>query len=121
MFALVPRLAIGLALGAMSSLGASAATQGNDYPTEAVADYVFGCMKVNGETHEALTSCACSIDVVASILTYDRYVEASTFLSMRQVAGENSALFRDTSESKSAVQDLRRAQAEGEIRCFKGG
>jgi hypothetical protein len=121
-FALFCRLALALAaLGSMSGLGASAATQGNDYPTEAVADYVFGCMKVNGETHEALASCSCSIDVVASILTYDRYVEASTFLSMRQVAGENSALFRETSESKSAVQDLRRAQAEGEIRCFKGG
>jgi hypothetical protein len=104
----------------VSPFAAAAATKDNDYPTEAIADYVYACMKVNGETHEALASCSCSIDVVASIVPYDHYVEASTFLSMRQVPGENAGLFRDTAESKSAVQELRRAQAEGEIRCFKG-
>ena len=99
---------------------ARAATQGNDYPTEAVADYVYGCMKANGETREALSACSCSIDVVASILPFPRYEEASAFLSMRQTQGEATALFRDTAESKAAIQDLRRAQAEGEVRCFKG-
>ena len=98
---------------------ADAALQ-NDYPTAAIADYVFGCMKANGETPESLLSCSCSIDVVASILPYDRYEEASTFLSMMQTQGERSALFRETAESRAAIEDLRRAQAEGEIRCFKG-
>jgi hypothetical protein len=97
---------------------AAAATAGNDYPTEAVADYVFGCMKANGETREALRACSCSADVVASILPYDRYVEASTFLSMMQLRGEGSDLFRSTAEAHASVQDLRRAQAEGEVRCF---
>ena len=100
---------------------ASAATQGNDYPTEAVADYVFGCLKANGETREALAACSCSIDVVASILPFERYEEASAFLSMQQTHGEAAALFRDTAESKAAIQDLRRAQAEGEVRCFRSG
>ena len=99
---------------------AGAQTAGNDYPTVAVADYVFGCMKANGETPQALTECSCSIDVLASLLPYDRYVEASTFLSMVQVSGEASSLFRESAESRASVQDLRRAQAEADIRCFKG-
>ena len=44
----------------------------NDYPTSARADYVFGCMKANGETQELLQKCSCSIDVIASIIPYDQ-------------------------------------------------
>ncbi|HHI69741.1 MAG TPA: hypothetical protein ENJ91_01965 [Rhodobacteraceae bacterium] len=90
----------------------------NDYPTEARADYVFACMEVNGRTREALSRCSCSIDVIASILTYDDYVSAETVLRMLQTSGEKTTLFRSTAISKGAVQELRRAQAEAEIRCF---
>ena len=107
-----------LGLVAFGAGGAHAQT--NDYPTEAVADYVYGCMKANGETREALSACSCSADVVASILPYERYEAASTFLSLMQVQGEDGQLFRGTAESQAAIQDLRRAQAEGDIRCFSG-
>lgn len=89
-----------------------------DYPTVATADYVFGCMASNGNTRTALEQCSCSFDVVASLLSYERYVEASTFLSMGQVTGEKGVLFRTSAEAKAAIGDLRRAQAEAEIRCF---
>ena len=59
----------------------------NDYPTVVRADYVFACMKANGETRRALEQCSCSIDVVASVIPYDRYVKAETVLSMSQVVG----------------------------------
>ena len=91
----------------------------NDYPSQAIAEYVYACMKVNGESSPVLAACSCSIDVVASLLTYDRYVEASTFLSMMQLQGEGGEIFRSSPESKASVQDLRRAQAEGDVRCFK--
>ena len=90
----------------------------NDYPTTARADYVFGCMKVNGETREALEKCACSIDIIASIIPYERYVTAESFMSMGQVAGEKGAIFRQSEPAKSATDELRRAQAEAQIRCF---
>src|SRR5215475_2376632 len=45
-----------------------AAADTNDYPTEARADYVFVCMKTNGENQEMLRRCSCSIDVIASLL-----------------------------------------------------
>jgi hypothetical protein len=90
----------------------------NDYPTSVRADYVFGCMKANGETRQALEQCSCSIDVIASILPYDRYVTAETVLSMVQVPGVLGSQFRATEYAKVAVDDLRRAQAEAQVRCF---
>jgi hypothetical protein len=90
----------------------------NDYPTAVRADYVFGCMKANGETRQALERCSCSIDVIASILPYERYVTAETVLSMAQVPGMLGGQFRSTEAAKVAVDDLRRAQAEAEVRCF---
>ena len=90
----------------------------NDYPTTARVDYVFGCMKANGETRQVLERCSCSIDVIASVLPYDRYVSAETVLSMAQVPGTLGNQFRATEIAKSAVDDLRRAQAEAEVRCF---
>ena len=64
---------------------AARAEEANDYPTSARAEYVYGCMKANGETRQAIEQCSCSIDVVASIVPYERYVTAETALSMSQV------------------------------------
>jgi hypothetical protein len=90
----------------------------NDYPTAARADYVFACMKTNGDTRQALEQCSCSIDVIASILPYDRYVAAETVLSLSQVPGRFGAMFQSPEQAKAATNDLRRAQAEAGVRCF---
>jgi hypothetical protein len=111
------RLAIFILAAALGACTAHAA-ESNDYPTSARADYVFGCMKVNGETRQALEQCSCSIDVIASIIPYDKYVEAETVASMNQAVGQIGAMFRGTNQSKDMLADLRRAQAEAEIRCF---
>ncbi len=111
-------------LGALSLMAAPALSQDgieNDYPTEARVDYVFGCMAANGNTREALTKCSCSVDAIAAILPYDRYVQASTILSMRQgVGGQRQTAFKSTKLFDDKVADLRRAQAEAEIRCYRG-
>jgi hypothetical protein len=90
----------------------------NDYPTAARADYVFACMKTNGDTRQALEQCSCSIDVIASILPYDRYVAAETVLSLSQVPGRFGAMFQSPEQAKAATNELRRAQAEAGVRCF---
>jgi hypothetical protein len=90
----------------------------NDYPTSARAEYVFGCMKANGETRPAIEQCSCSIDVVASLVPYERYVTAETVLSMSQVQGNLGGQFRSSEQAAGALNDLRRAQAEAEVRCF---
>src|SRR3954470_5441786 len=90
----------------------------NDYPTSTRAEYVFGCIKANGETRQAIEQCSCSIDVIATIIPYERYVTAETVLSMSQVQGNLGTQFRSSEQASSAVNDLRRAQAEAEVRCF---
>jgi hypothetical protein len=90
----------------------------NDYPTAARADYVFACMKTNGDTRQALEQCSCSIDIIASILPYDRYVAAEAVLSLSQVPGRFGTMFRSPEQARAATNDLRRAQAEAEVRCF---
>lgn len=89
-----------------------------DYPTTTIADYVLGCMRTNGQTRQALESCSCSIDVIASILPYDRYERAETFKSMSLTTGENAGLFRESAPAKAARTELKRAQAEADVRCF---
>ncbi|HEY9039031.1 MAG TPA: hypothetical protein VIN05_08840 [Roseovarius sp.] len=90
----------------------------NDYPTEARADYVFGCMAVNGQGQDTLRRCSCSIDRIASILPYEKYIEAETVLSLQQTGGERTAIFRTTRMAQDIVAELRRAQAEADILCF---
>lgn len=96
----------------------SEATTREDYPTSEVVDYVLGCMRVNGETRESLESCSCSFDVLASIIPYERYLTAETARRMTLVQGQQGSLYRNDVAAKAAVTDLRRAQAEAELRCF---
>ena len=37
---------------------------------------------------------------------------------MRQVSGERVGMMRDAASANEMVRDLRRAQAEGDVRCF---
>lgn len=113
-----PELAIGTAGVTGGPMAAPDASAVNDYPTEARAEYVFACMATNGRTADMLRRCSCSIDVIASILPYDLYVEAETVLAMMQTSGERVAAMRNMPPAKVFVQDLRRAQAEGSVRCF---
>ena len=106
------------ALVLLVGIATAAADEANDYPTAARAEYVFACMKANGETQRAIEQCSCSVDIVASIVPYERYVTAETVLSMAQVRGNLGAQFRTSEQASSAVNELRRAQAEAEVRCF---
>lgn len=90
----------------------------DDYPTAARAEYVFACMATNGGTSEALQRCSCAIDVIASVLPYDRYEQAETVLRMRRnVGGHLGDVFR-SKPSNDMVREFDEAQAEAEIRCF---
>jgi hypothetical protein len=104
--------------GALATVAIAQAEDNNDYPTSARAEYVFGCMKANGEARQTIEQCSCSIDIIASLLPYDRYVTAETVLSMSQVRGNLGTQFRSSEQAKGALDDLRRAQAEAEVRCF---
>ena len=112
----IPLIALSLAGGSMSA--AAQSNKVNDYPTAAIADYVFACMASNGQSRQVLERCACSIDVIASILDYEAYVEAETVMSLRLVGGEKGSIFRVDPAMREVVANLKRSQAEAEIRCF---
>jgi len=102
----------------VGNLAASQHALANVYPTDAVADYVIGCMASNGGTQDILRRCACSIDTVASILPYDTYERADTIIRMAGVSGDNTAMFREMTMLKGIVDQLRLAQIEADFRCF---
>jgi hypothetical protein len=90
-----------------------------DYPTEVLADYVFGCMATNGQSQEALRKCSCSIDAIAEKLPYDDYVKAETVLRLQQVeGGGRTIMFRTAPWAQAMIDKLRQAQVEAEFRCF---
>lgn len=106
----------------LAAIAPSAAAQrANDYPTAERADYVLGCMAANGNTREALLKCSCAIDEIASLMPYAQYEQAETALSMQAGGGVGgrTALFRDPPEIKQAIEQLHRAQAEANLKCFE--
>ena len=107
-----------IVLALLASLPARAVTALDDYPTDARAEYVFACMKTNGETHQALERCSCAIDVIATLLPYDAYVAGETMASAMQDVGAVGRSLGDTPAAKEKLVTLRRAEAEAEVRCF---
>jgi hypothetical protein len=112
------KIVLALIGGVLLVMGQAGALRANDYPTVDTADYVFGCMVSNGQTRRALEQCACSIDVIASLMPYERYVEAETIIRMSRIGGEKSAMFKNDAHYKEIVANLKRAQVEAELRCF---
>ena len=66
----------------------------SDYPTTARVDYVIGCMATNGQTHEAMERCSCSIDHIARNIPYNSFVQLETVRRMQDMPGERAMLFR---------------------------
>ncbi len=89
----------------------------NDYPTVTRADYVFGCMQVNGPTREMLEKCSCSIDQIAALLPYSQYEEAETIMSVSQRGGEHVVVLQNPA-IQAKTKKLKLAQVEAELRCF---
>lgn len=92
-----------------------------DWPTEALAEYVFECMAVNGQTPEMLRRCSCSVDRIAEKLSFDDYQAAKAVLEMRSKrgGGDQVALFRSSKWAQEIVDRLRRAQVEADLACFR--
>jgi hypothetical protein len=101
------------------AIAAGSAHADSDYPTSSRADYVFGCMAVNGNTREALLKCSCAIDTIASLMPYSHYEQAETALSLQVGGGVGGRIgpFRDPPQIKAVIEELRRAQAEANLQC----
>jgi len=110
-----------VAAGAPASARAQSSAEHHpryDYPTDARADYVIGCLAANGFNRMFLQKCACGIDTIADYLPYEDYEKASTILSMQQGGlGERGAMFRNSTIAKEELAKLHSAEAEAALRC----
>ena len=107
-----------LGLCGLLVVSASRAETGGDYSTATRAEFVFACMAANGGTRDALQRCACTIDVIATVLPYDKYEKAETVLRMRRGPGGYLTQEFRSGMTNDIVRDLEEAQAEAEVRCF---
>ena len=83
---------------------ARAAAPANDFPTVARVEYVREGMNRSGGRESALYQCACAIDRIADKLTYDEFVEATTFARYATLPGEGGGIFRDSDDAKKKAK-----------------
>jgi hypothetical protein len=111
-------LAAPLAFGAAGS-GAAGAGHGNDYPTQGRVEYVLGCMDDNGHDFVNVYKCSCAIDKIAQTLSYDDFVEQSTFSKYATLGGEGGAEFR-VDRAKAQTKKFRDLQKDAFKACGIG-
>lgn len=89
----------------------------HDYPTAARVEFVNECIATSGDTLSSLYQCSCAIDRIAERLSYDEYVEASTFARYSGLPGEGGGLFRDSEQAKKMGKLYREVEAEAFKAC----
>ncbi len=90
---------------------------GHDYPTFALVEYVQECMLKHGGELAYLYKCSCAIDRIAKELSYDDFVEWTTFARNASLAGERSGVFRDPDEAREKAKQYRALEAESYKAC----
>ena len=87
-------------------------------PTNEKVEYVFACMQGNKDSQAYLVKCSCSIDYIDEQMTYEEYVQAETIMSLRQIYGEKSLLFKNTPNAMEITSNMQNILAEAEMECF---
>ena len=67
-----------------------------------------------------LYQCSCAIDRIANALSYDDFVEASTYASIPASPGEGGGIFRDSDEARQKAKRYREVEAEAYRSCGLG-
>jgi hypothetical protein len=110
--------AFGAALLALCAcLPARAEAPAHDYPTIARVEYVRECVNRTGGREGAMYQCACAIDRIAEKLSYDDFVEDSTYAKYATLPGEGGGIFRDTDEAKQKAKLYRTIESDAFRAC----
>jgi hypothetical protein len=89
----------------------------HDYPTQARVEYVNECVAKHGSKLSQVYQCSCVIDRIANELSYDEFVEASTFAKYSSLPGEGGAIFRDSEEAKNKAKLYRELEKKAYRDC----
>ena len=114
----LPALLCTAALCVSSAVGADSPV--NNYPTVARVEFVQECIATHGGKLENLYQCSCAIDRIANALSYDEFVEASTYAKYASLPGEGGGIFRDSDTAKQMAKRYRETQAEAYRSCGLG-
>jgi hypothetical protein len=91
----------------------------NDFPTHARAEFVLGCMRENPSIgQEAVYKCSCAIDVIATKVNYDTWVDLSTIANATTIAGERGGAMRDLKDGRKMIARFREIQDNAKKSCF---
>jgi hypothetical protein len=96
---------------------AAAASPAHDYPTVARVEYVNDCIGKNGGKLAALYQCSCAIDHIANALSYDDFVEASTYAKYATLPGAGGGIFRDSEHARQLAKSFRDLEAKALRGC----
>jgi hypothetical protein len=75
----------------------------------------------NGDKLSLVYQCSCVIDDIANTLTYDDFVEVSTFAHYATLPGERAGIFRDSDEAKAKAKQFRELEKNAYRACGLGG
>ena len=89
----------------------------HDYPTLARVEYVNQCVQKHGGKLAALYQCSCAIDRIADNLTFDDYVEATTFVNNANMPGEGGGMFRDSERGRKLTKTYRELEGASLRSC----
>ncbi|KMQ81053.1 hypothetical protein BPMI_03142 [Candidatus Burkholderia pumila] len=103
----------------VSPLSFGAPAQGHNYSTEGRVEYVLSCMDDNGHDFVNVYKCSCAIDKIAQTLSYDDFVEQSTFSKYATLGGEGGAEFR-VDRAKAQTRKFRELQRDASKACGIG-
>ena len=101
-------------LGALVLLATPA--YANDFPTLARVEYVQECVNRTGDPQH-IYQCSCVVDRIAEVMSYDQFVEASTYARYSTLPGEGGGIFRDTDDAKKKAKLFRSVEADAFRAC----
>ncbi len=114
------RIRLACCYGALMTLCATSTATANDFPTIDRVRYVQECMALrNSVKYETLYACSCTLDKIAAQISYDEFVEADSYVRMRNMRGERGGLFRDSDDHARTVRKrFHDVKARAEAGCF---
>jgi hypothetical protein len=104
----------------LTGTAAAADSPVHDYPTVSRVEFVQECISRHGGKLENLYQCSCAIDRIANVLSYDEYVEASTYAKYSSLPGEGGGIFRDSDQAKQMAKRYRETEADAYRSCGLG-
>lgn len=111
----LPALFSAASLWMSSAAGADSPV--HDYPTVARVEFVQECIGAHGGRLENLYQCSCAIDRIANALSYDDFIEASTYAKYSSLPGEGGGIFRDSEVARQLAKRYREVEAEAYRTC----